>query len=60
MWSDGTLLNSEILYETEEAITVEENQGYPTIEITRNGSIVWDNVNGFTSDKDKVNNECLE
>lgn len=50
------IMESEVLYETEEPITVKDNDGEPTIEIIdkyKDGygsdgyGVVWDNVDGF-------------
>lgn len=41
---DVWILDTEEQYETEEPMTVEENGGYSTIEITdKPGQVVWDN-----------------
>ena len=43
--TDIEIFDSEILYETEESITPEENNGMPTIEIFNdNGDTIWSNV----------------
>lgn len=43
--TDIEIFDSEILYETEESISPEENNGRPTIEIFNdNGDTIWSNV----------------
>lgn len=43
--SDIEIFDSEILYETEESISPEENNGMPTIEIFNDsGDTIWSNV----------------
>lgn len=43
--TDIEIFDSEILYETEESITPEENNGMPTIEIFNDsGDTIWSNV----------------
>lgn len=42
---DITVFDSEELPECEEAVSLEDNNGDPTIDIVFNGDIVWDNGN---------------
>jgi len=49
---DNLDLDWEIIYESEELMDVEQNDGFPTKEILDNetGATIWDNVNGFNEE----------
>lgn len=43
---DIELFDSEEIYECEESLSPEDNKGEATLEVTFDGKVVWDNING--------------